>query len=126
MRTYRLPILIICICVFFCQQTNAQQSVHSPDGLINLPTAYLSKVRHKMRQTWMTALPKKRKNTCNGYSTGKRRSGASWTELVPAGAQQLFTNSEKQYAQLAAKMRSAGELKLPGTNERIFPNTTTR
>lgn len=108
MRKYQLPPLVICLCMLCCQMTIAQGSKLSADSIIDLPSSYLNKIQHTYSDL-DDRLTKKTEKYLQRLFTREKRIQRKLAKIDSAGAQQLFANSEKQYAELSAKMKSAGD-----------------
>ena len=119
MTKYLLSALIICICMFYATQTTAQGTKPSVDSIIDLPSSYFNKIQNKYADL-DDRLTKKTEKYLQRLFSREKKMQRKLAKVDSAGAQQLFANSEKQYAELSAKMKSAGD-KVTGTGGAYIP-----
>ena len=119
MRKYTYPALIICMCMFYGKLATAQRAQPSVDSLIDLPSSYYNKIQNKYADL-DDRLTKKTEKYLQRLFSREKKMQRKLAKVDSAGAQQLFANSEKQYAELSAKMKSAGD-KVTGTGGAYVP-----
>ena len=120
MRRFQLPALVIGMCMLCCQMAIAQESKLSADSIINFPSSYFNKIQGKYAGL-DEKLTKQTEKYLQRLFKREKKIQRKLAKIDSAGAQQLFANSEKQYAQLTTKVKAVGELKAPGTNGAYIP-----
>ncbi len=119
MRKNTFPALIICLCMFYGKLATAQGTKPSVDSLIDLPSSYYNKIQNKYADL-DDRLTKKTEKYLQRLFSREKKMQRKLAKVDSAGAQQLFANSEKQYAELNAKMKSAGD-KVTGSGGAYIP-----
>ncbi|HEX6431628.1 MAG TPA: hypothetical protein VF008_28250 [Niastella sp.] len=119
MRSFTLPILAICMCMVYSNMATAQGSKPSVDSIIDLPSSYFNKIQNKYAGL-EDRLTQKTDKLLQRLFRREKKMQRKLAKVDSAGAQQLFGNSEKQYADLNAKMKSAGD-KVTGSNGAYIP-----
>ena len=120
MRKYPLPALVICMCMLCCQITVAQDAKPSLDSIIDFPSSYFNKVQNKYAAL-DDRLTKKTEKYLQRLFSREKRIQRKLAKIDSAGAQQLFANAEKQYAQLTDKIKSKIDNKVSGVNGAYLP-----
>ncbi|THU39227.1 hypothetical protein FAM09_11990 [Niastella caeni] len=110
---------LICMCVLCNLITVAQNSKPTVDSLIDLPSSYFSRVQNKYANL-DDRLTKQTEKYLQRLFNREKRIQRKLAKIDSTGAQQLFANSEKQYAQLTGKIKSVGN-KLPGGSGAYLP-----
>src|SRR5690349_13221277 len=98
MSRFQLPALVICICILCCQMAVAQETKPSLDSIIDLPSTYFNKVQNKYADLDYRLTQKTEKYLQRLFSREKKMQ-RKLAKVDSAGSQQLFANSEKQYAE---------------------------
>jgi hypothetical protein len=106
--------------MLYGQLTVAQESKHSVDSLINFPSTYFNKVQNKYAGL-DDKLTKQTEKYLTRLFNREKKMQRKLAKIDSAGAQQLFANSEKEYAQLSDKIKSKVTQKVSGVNGTYLP-----
>ncbi|OQP58832.1 hypothetical protein A3860_39365 [Niastella vici] len=105
--------------MLWSQMVSAQDKRPSVDSIINIPSAYYSKIENKY-EGLEDRVTKQTEKYLQRLFNREKRLQRKLAKIDSTGAKQLFANSEKQYAQMMDKIKSTSS-KVSGNSGAYIP-----